>query len=205
MSPQKGIASIFIVLSIILVALLIAGSAYYLKNNSITGTITSNPTPAITSEASPAPQASETPVSTRTIPYNIPAGWQVIQTKNGTFEVGFDPLNYRATAYDDTIDIYPNKTAGWSYNFHLRSYDGGSRHQFIYKAYGDTRIVTEKTTEQNYIVSGKSALVLFDVDASSTVQTGMVVADNTRAFLFSSGGNDMELTEKIMGTLKLLK
>ncbi len=144
--------------------------------------------------------------SIKSLTYSVPAGWTTMQSGDKTFEVAYDPQIYKATATSDYVTL--NLKEGYQflvYTVNIRAYDGGSRHQFLYKQSSSNGegMITDRTYEKNYTVNGKSGLCMYNVDLSMTNILCMVVIDSNRAF-YIAGGSDEESTEKLLQGLRIL-
>lgn len=161
-------------------------------------------------------------IQRKKLSYLLPSGWKTITSPNGRLELGFDP----ATTQFQTTDTNPSGislTGIWSttpgqtrnlgsrYSFSIKSYDGGSRHNFLYrelsfKPYGTNYDdIPENNYEREYQVSGWPCLVLFRIEISQWPQTwGICPISKTEALSFSMDGEE-ELVEKVLQTVRLLK
>ena len=91
---------------------------------------------------------------------------------------------------------------------HLKNYDGGSRHQFIYKFTSNNQPPQKQDlgsdyNEKEYLYNNKSCLFLRGIYTSQFPNIwGMCDAGNGKAFLITSYVPDYETT---LQTIRLLK
>ncbi|MDO8657274.1 MAG: hypothetical protein Q7K55_00935 [Candidatus Levybacteria bacterium] len=139
--------------------------------------------------------------SAKTLAHQLPSNWQTIKDISGKFEVGYDPSQYTVNALQSRIDLNSKQCCA-SIFVKLLPYDGASRHQFISKNTGALKL--PNTIEKEYLVSGKTALFQYNVDYSSVVTVGMVVANNSEAWLIESTTSNQAVIEQFISTLKLI-
>ena len=123
------------------------------------------------------------------VSYQLPSGWQTVNDADQQFSLAFDPNLFRAMPHSSRIDL-----AG-PFNFFIRiePYSGGSRHAFIRSHFGSYESLSS-TFEKEYLINGRSALVIYNVEASATTVIGMIVIDKNRGFLISAtGGSEQEI------------
>ncbi|MDZ7587206.1 MAG: hypothetical protein U0946_05585 [Patescibacteria group bacterium] len=143
---------------------------------------------------SPAPKS-----NIKTLNYQLPSGWQIVSDQNNIFSVGFDPTNYHTSPSSLRIDLNSKQCCS-SLFLRVLPYDGGSRHSFINSNSG--AVTTSSTTEQEYLIDGKSGLVLYDVDASGNNTAGMIVLNQTQALLIESQTSSKTFIEQVLSTFK---
>jgi hypothetical protein len=161
------------------------------------------------------PSPTQQSVPSKTLNYSVPSGWKTVQDSTGSFTVSYNPTTSKVDT-NNTGGIFflrqrPDPSLG---NFgcetvNLYTYDGGSRHQFIYKYLGETPtkeslFIDYKETE--YLYNGKSCLVLNGISISQFNSVwGMCDTGNGKAFLFTSCDRDNTNYEKVMQTIQVLK
>ncbi len=141
--------------------------------------------------------------------YLLLQGWKTAQDNDQSFEVGYDPNLFNVKSGDKIIEFFSKQFTG-SYGVSLESYDGGSRHQFIYKKLGYTNGVDEADKmedyhEKEYNYQGWKCLVLYGLSFSASGNVwGMCPVNSSQAIFFGSPGGETE-TEQMIRTIKLLK
>lgn len=168
----------------------------------------STPTPAETMpSATPQPSTTSTAnpsePSATILSYQLPQGWQTATDNGRTFEVGYDATKFRQVSIPSTITSRIDMAGPFNFFVRIEPYDGGSRHAFLqqfYKGYG----TLPTTYEKNYLVNGKSALVIYNVDASATNIIGMVTINQSEAFSFSATGGTEKEIETLLASLRVL-
>lgn len=146
---------------------------------------------------------SPTPViKPKVINYSVPQGWVTINDKTNFFSLAYDPSLYSPQTFDLRIDLISKKCCSHIFNKVL-DYNGGSRHNFIKTNIGYD--VLSKTYEKEYLVGGKSALIIYDVDASGSSTVGAIVINPSKAILLESQTIDQSLIEQILATFKFLE
>ena len=156
------------------------------------------------------PESTKTP--SETLKYNLPQGWSTVRYYNNAFELGYDPSTYE-TKVDD---IRNDKNSLWvvkkdsttpysnSFIFSLLSYDGGSRHKFIYNQIGETPTkddLFKDYKELEYNISGKSCLVLDGITISQYPVVWAMCAVGDKAVLMTTFDRNNYLS--ILQTLKI--
>lgn len=143
--------------------------------------------------------------------YKLPDGWKTVQDETGSFEVGYDPnaTTTSLTYSPDAISIFiKGNIGGAAMSVHLKNYDGGSRHQFIYKFTNDNQPPQKQDlgsdyNEKEYLYNNKSCLFLRGIYTSQFPNVwGMCDAGSGKAFLITSYVPEYETT---LQTIRLLK
>ncbi|OGM22950.1 hypothetical protein A2961_00360 [Candidatus Woesebacteria bacterium RIFCSPLOWO2_01_FULL_39_21] len=181
---------------------------YELKQRFSKVQITQPETPSSsTPQASQSPTTVSTPTpkptKTTSLSYNLPSGWETFQDAERQFEIGYDPkVFFEPSPYPSRIGLNSKKCC-FNFSIRIEPYDAGSPHKFIDTNTQGIEYLPD-TYEKNYIINGKSGLVIYNVEYSSTIIVGMLDIDGTRAFLISStGGNDSSI-EEILASIKVL-
>lgn len=158
---------------------------------------TSNPTPVNQSSTSPSSSPASTPTK---IIYSLPAGWSTIKEQSGVLEVGYNPDLYNASVFNSRIDLNcKNSTNCGSHFIKVLSYNGGSRHQFIYDNL--SAVKTSTTYEKSYLINNKSALMIYNLDISGSSAGGMIIIDNKTAILIESQASQKAI-EQLLQTVR---
>lgn len=169
--------------------------------------VTATPTVQIaTTSAIASPSASISSQSAEILTYALPQGWQIVKDSNNFFEVGLDPATTKKSDNVQTVGIEllkikptPAEGYGSFMTISLQNYDGGSRHEFIYKHLGLTPAKGDVTVtdlspdyfEKEYNLDGKSCLFLNGISISQYPSVwGMCDAGSSQAFLITSSGRD---------------
>ena len=162
------------------------------------------PTPVASTEPSPTeiPATGETNSATKILSYQLPPGWQIINDKDNIFSIGFDPNKYNPNLYNSRVDLNSKKCCS-SIFLKILPYEGSSRFSFIVKNSGAVK--TSSTTEQEYLINGKSSLILYNVDASGSNTVGTITLDQNRALLIESQTSSKALIDQILSTFRFLK
>jgi hypothetical protein len=155
------------------------------------------------------PQPTNRANMTKIISYGLPNGWATARSSDNAFEVGYDPTRFRVEIFANNPGVYltyKDAPAGpYTHIVFVGAYDGGSRHQAIYKA---TLSNVKPGYEEDYIVNGRPALVQYDIaDAGGKIWSkafGVMVIDNERAFYINSGLSEQGMIEETLATLKVL-
>lgn len=145
--------------------------------------------------------------------YNLPSGWKTIQDPTETFEVGYDPANTKDSGDKSFAGILllkmrPTPADGYasSFSVSLKAYDGGARHQFIYKNVGQTPVKSDYMpgyNEKEYTYNNHSCLFLNGISISMyAINWGMCDVGNNQAFLIMAYSDDYLTT---LQTIKKLK
>ena len=131
-----------------------------------------------------------------TLTYSLPAGWKTIQDPTATFEIGYDPINTKDSddkTFSGTMLLkMTTPVIGYSsfFSVSLKSYNGGSRHQFIYDSMGETPTKGDlypDYEEKECLLDGKNCLILNGISISQDpLVWGMCDAGNGQAFLITS-------------------
>lgn len=197
MKNQKGFAPLII----ILVILLGIGGVYYFGKLSPNESVdTTSPIATVSSlpVATPTPETVSASVNAVVLNYLLPSGWQTTTDSTNTFKVGFDPATQDAKNENGTLGI-TNKNLdnnqyyspyGNSMNFSIKQYNGGSRHEFIYKMIGEnpheTDSLMDNYKEYNYTIDGKSCLILDGISISQYPTVwGMCAINSSQVLSFS--------------------
>jgi hypothetical protein len=160
---------------------------------------------AVTAFPSTAPTAAATQTQKKVMMYHLPDGWKTVSDTSGTFEVGYDPSQNTTEQRDQEIVLGKiGPTTGVIHIVSLRPYDGGSRHNFIYKQMNAPDPMQDRMPgyyESEFRYNGWSCLVLhgFSYSASGDIH-GMCAVDSTRAFMFFGIPS-----EDVVRTVRLLK
>lgn len=227
---QKGFAPILILIGILVIMAVASGAYYFGKSQTpkpqIQNPVVVSPTPQPTIVPSSIPATSLAPTTKPTdsnkttadkvLFYQLPAGWQTAKNQNQDFEVGFNPQTMRIYPTVSSNQVWieiqrPQPLQGYAtYTIvTLVPYDGGSRHNFIYKQLGYTTqtALSERTSyynEVSYTYNNWSCLILFGLGFSAQGTTwGMCPVNSTQA-LFIQGPAQVE-TEEFIKTIKWLK
>ncbi|MDZ7587138.1 MAG: hypothetical protein U0946_05240 [Patescibacteria group bacterium] len=144
--------------------------------------------------ASPSPKS-----NIKTLNYQLPSGWQTVSDKDNIFSIGFNPSDYNASTLNSRIDLN-SKLCCSSIFFKTLPYNGGSKHDFTYN--NSTAVKVAATMEQEYLINGKSGMILYDVDASGSNTVGMIVLNSKQALLIESQTSSRSLIESILSTIK---
>lgn len=160
---------------------------------------TPNPLPTIR----PHNDLTPTTIPTKEISYSLPSGWETIKDTNNQFEIGFNPNELNASSYPARIRLN-RKQCCFSFDIRIESYDGGARHSLLNQNFQGYE-TNSNTFEKNYLINGKSGLVIYNVEYSSTTVIGMINIDRTKAFVFNSTGGNEQQIEQILSTIKLLQ
>lgn len=144
-----------------------------------------------------------TTISVKEINYSLPAGWETIKDSNNQFEIGFNPNEFNASSHPARVGVN-RKQCCFTFVIRIESYDGGSRHNLLNKHFQGYGTVPN-TFEKNYLVNGKSGLVIYNVEYSSTIVIGMINIDGNSAFVFSSTGGNEQQIQQILSTIKVLQ
>jgi hypothetical protein len=158
----------------------------------------------------------------KTLPYLLPSGWKTVVSRDGRLEVGFDPTKNQLLSEEATrsgvsftgiwsTDPGQVRNLGYRYSFTIKPYDGGSRHNFLYRElsfkpfgtnYDDT---PNDNFEREYLVQGWPCLVMFGIDVSQWTQVwGVCPISSNEAISFNMDG-DETVVEKVLRTVKLLR
>jgi hypothetical protein len=152
-------------------------------------------------------KVSPDPTPQTSLKYVLPSGWKTIGDTVQTLELGYDSNSFVAIAHDKNITLGYKDHPG-SFGVSLFPYDGGSRHQFIYKQLGMTDPKKDQMSgyhEKNYVYNGWSCLVLYGLAYSASGTTwGMCAVSATQA-LFISGPAGESGTEALIQTVRMLK
>lgn len=158
------------------------------------------PTNGVQHQISVTPTGSSLDVKTLT--YNLPSGWDIITEQNNIFQIGYDPNLYKASLSTSGIDLN-SKSCCSSFFINIIDYDGSSNPQFVLKNLGAVK--TAKTYERNYIINGKIALIIFNLDISGSSTGGMIDINGKKAIVISSQAGDQRLVDQILSTFKFIK
>ncbi len=159
---------------------------------------------AATDIPSAAPTAAATKTQKKVMIYHLPDGWKTASDSSGSFEVGYDPNSNVPSSNNWEVEMGQKGPLTMHHYISLKPYDGGSRHNFIYKQLNVTDPEQNKIPgyyESDFVYNGWSCLVLhgFGFSASGDIQ-GMCAIDSTRAFFFVSIPS-----EDVVRTVRLLK
>lgn len=159
----------------------------------------------ITTQPSSAPISVSAEPQKESVSYYLPNGWKTAADTTGTFEVGYNPSENSVEQRDKEIVLGKlGPTTGILHIISLLPYDGGSRHNFIYKQMNAVDPIQDRMPgyyESEFVYNGWSCLVLhgFSYSASGDVH-GMCAVDSSRAFMFFSIPS-----EDVVRTVRLLK
>jgi hypothetical protein len=165
--------------------------------------VTETPTPSPVPTINPQDDLTPTTVPSKEINYNLPSGWETIKDTNNQFEIGFNPNEFNASPYPARIGLN-RKQCCFNFVMRIEPYDGGSRHSYLNQHFQGYESISN-TYEKNYQMNGKSGLVIYNVEYSSTIVIGMINIDGNRAFVFGSTGGNEQQIEQILSTIKLLQ
>jgi len=148
-----------------------------------------------------------TVTNAKKINYSVPTSWTTTTDSSNTFQLSYDAVKLK-TCYPDQKGISLCAQYGSYFSATILPYDGGSRHQFIYKNGLGTPKKDELLSdyyEQEYNFDGKSCLFLNGINISQYPTVwGMCVVDNTRAVLFTSHDPVESAYEAILKTFKII-
>lgn len=161
------------------------------------------------------PSPTQQPKPVRTLYYSVPNGWKTVQDATGSFSISYDPTKSKLDTNNSSGIVLLRQRPDPSLGFmscetlNLYPYDGGSRHQFIYKYLGEIPTKTSlfaNYKEIEYVYNGKSCLLLNGISISQyNTVWGMCDTGNGKAFLFTSCDRDPVNDEKILQTVQVLK
>lgn len=227
---QKGFAPVQI-LVVVLILILVGGGTYYLGKSQTPKPQTQNPvvvsptlqpttTPSSTQNTSvlPLPSATSVSKSVNNIEYSLPSGWKKIIDTSGRLEVGYDASKYDAKSKEKLIELSgkwilegnKSKRLGWNKFFQLAPYNGGSRHDELYKILGENPTLTGSRTknysEREYTYNGWKCLVLNGISISDyPVAWGYYPISSTEALVLAFDGFDWSEIEQQIAAVRLLK
>lgn len=150
-------------------------------------TVTPRPIVTVKPKATP----TVTPINSSLInyKYQLPNGWQVVQSADAGFEMGFNSNEYLSEVDSPgAVELFKKKPDGTRGTFmtiaKLSAYDGGSRHKFIFGTQPVTKGDTpEKYVEKEFTYEGKNCLFLENVVISmGPTVYGMCDAGGGKAF-----------------------
>lgn len=163
-------------------------------------------------EATPIP--TDTVSNAKMLIYTLPTGWTKISDPTSRFEAAYDPTNTKLLeAGVEGLNLTKKQLNdnGIGYksfiSIRLYPYDGGSRHQFIYKYMSNSQPPQKQDlgsdyTEKEYLFNNKSCLFLRGIYTSQMPTVwGMCDAGGGSAFLITSYDPDYETTVQ---TIRLL-
>lgn len=145
--------------------------------------------------------------------YTLKPGWETIANPSNSLQIGYNPEIMQAMSDNSSVGITttsqfePIRQITYA-NIHLRAYDGGSRHNFIYKQLNSTAEAMKQDRMENYYeveynYDGKSCLVLYNQAFSASGTTwGMCAISSTQA-VFIEGPQSQNQTEEIIRTIKI--
>lgn len=176
----------------------------------------SSPTPiGNTLKTEPVTNPSAPPATNKiNLTYTLKSGWETITDTSNSLQVGYNPTTMQAAGYKASISITttsrfePIRQITYA-NVRLGSYDGGSRHDFIYEQLNSIaesmkldRMENYYEVEYNY--DGKSCLVLYNQGFSAGGTTwGMCDISPTQA-IFIESSQPQSQAEEIIQTIKAL-
>ena len=163
----------------------------------------------------PTSTPTKTTQNSRILTYHIPTGWTIVSDPTNRFTAAYDPKNSQlletgSEGLNLTKKQLNNDEIGYKSYMSLKlfPYDGGSRHQFIYK-YLSINLAPQKQdlgsdySEIEYLYNNKSCLFLRGIYTSQMPNVwGMCDVGGGNAFLITSYDLDYETTIQTMKFLK---
>lgn len=141
--------------------------------------------------------------------YKLPSGWENIQSDSGDLEVGYDSKISRPDlTYDQgAISIFTKGSIGGAaMRISLKTYEGGSRHSFIFNEMGVSPTkgdAPEKYKEREFFYNDKSCLFLENIFYSQSPSIwGMCDMGGGKAILMTSSVPDYISTLKTIRVIK---
>jgi hypothetical protein len=143
--------------------------------------------------------------TSKKLTYLLPAGWYVAKDSSLLFEIGYNPATHEVK-YENGISLIRKNLANNQYystyanttTFTIKTYNNGSRHEFINKELGEPISSMNKSPdfkEIDYIIGNKNCLVFKGVSISQYPTVwGMCPLTSAKALLFSTFDNDIEST-----------
>jgi hypothetical protein len=139
------------------------------------------------------------------LPYNFPQNWKGVSDRDNVISIGYDPDKYNAASQEDQVGVTAKKGAS-SYWVKIRSYDGGSRHEFIRINIGANSLdalKTDDSSEKSYSIAGSTGLFLYNYDLSGSCSVGMIKLSSSSAALFETQMCGVSDIESILSTIQL--
>lgn len=171
--------------------------------------ITRNPDRALTStensESTAVSKKADDTTPTKTvyekINYNLPNNWESIKDSNNQFQIGYNPEEFSARSYPGRIGLNHQQWSTFNFVIRIEENNGKTKKSLLNKYFQGYEIAP-KTYERNYLVGGKPALVIYNVEYSSTIIIGVITLNEDKALVFSSTGGNEEIIKQLLATIK---
>lgn len=136
------------------------------------------------------PSPSPTPTNTNLInyKYQLPNGWQIVQAKDASFEVGFDPSQYKPDIENiSEIRIVKLSDSSLVYDIKLQNFSGTDKKSFIFNTAGINPVGLNQGKEKKFSVDGRECLFIEGINTDNYGQfLGMCQAGVGKAFFVDS-------------------
>ena len=150
--------------------------------------------------------------------YSLPTDWLTVKDTTNMLEVGYDVNRYEAISQDKRIELLgkwavqgsDQKRLGGNNYFYFSSYQGGSRHNELYKILGENPTSTGSTmpgySEREYSYNGWSCLFLNGISISQyPVTWGYCPISSTQALVVGFDTPNWSEIEKQLSTVRVIK